>query len=374
MKTKSYLIHVKYSVIRKVFIKTELKLFLLALTSVMIVLQLSCKNNPVSPTSGIDTTWTYLGLGNESIMSIGINPTNPNVIYAGTKGGLFKSIDAGKTWDSLHVSSGIYIGIIVDPKNPQTVYTASWNAVIKSTDGGTTWQMQSNGIRTSIYSLLSCITMDPFNSNVLYAGTAGMEGGYLYKTTDAGAVWDKIGGDSLAGVLSIAIDPKNGNVLYVGEEERGILWKSTDAGTSWKRTGLGRIQGLLKALFVNNNEGIYAGSSWAPSGYLPPAPFYGIFKSNDGGSTWQNIDEGLPDSAEVSSIAAQKNNADIFISVSTSYGRSGIYELGAGTYLWVWVGIADSISSSGYTGPLSVSPDDRTLYYGGAGLFKLSLK
>lgn len=372
MKTILFLLYSNYLVIKKMFVKTRLTIWLLFLIAVVIVLQLSCKNNLVSaPSTGVDTVWTYLGLGNKSVMSIGLDPTNPNVIYAGTKGGILKSTNAGKTWDTLKVSSGIYIGIIVDPKNSKTVYAASWFVIIKSIDGGITWQMQSNGILTSIDSRIECLAMNPFNSNVLYAGTTAE---YLYKTIDAGTVWDKIGADSLAGVLSIAIDSKVGNVIYVGETGRGILWKSTDAGMSWKRTGLGRIQGLLQTLFVDNNGVIYAGSSWSPSGYLPPAPFYGIFKSNDGGSTWQNIDEGLPDSAGVWSIAAQKNSGNIFISVSTTYGRSGIYELQSDSNLWVCVGITDSISSSGYTGTLSVSPDDRTLYYGGSGLFKLSLK
>jgi len=175
----------------------------------------------------------------------------------------------------------------------------------------------------------------------------------------------------------MAIDPNNSSIIYAGTEFSGILWKSTNAGVNWVRTGLGEMQGLLYALWIDyQNPGlIYGGSSWAPSGFLAPAPWHGIFKSYDGGINWQNFDEGLPDSSGVTKRAKQKLTGDLYISVSTIYGTSGIYERLAFGDSWTRIGPNVSIPAHSYTFcDLKISPDGRTLYYAGAGIFKLVLK
>ncbi|MDR3627830.1 MAG: hypothetical protein P4L45_13395, partial [Ignavibacteriaceae bacterium] len=107
------------------------------------IMFLSCKTNSVSPESG-ENTLEFIGLKNETITAIGLDPTNENVIYAGsrynfsygTPGRLFKSTDGGKTWDTLIVNYGaLFMEIIVDPKNTAVIYAAPWG-VIKSSDGG----------------------------------------------------------------------------------------------------------------------------------------------------------------------------------------------------------------------------------------------
>ncbi len=348
----------------------------------------SCKENTVyPPITPPDTTWIYLGLGTETITSVGLDPKNSNTIYAGsnfnfevgTPGRLFKSVDGGKTWDTLFVSPGAqFLGIVVDPNNPQTIYAAPWG-VIKSDDGGESWYESDNGIETFPGEThVEVLAMDPFNSDVLYAGTGGPSGGKLYRTKNAGIDWSLIGGDSLDdGVVSFAIDPSNSNVMYAGTSGRGILWKSTDAGQYWVRTGLGTTQGLLYGLSINPHDPnqIFGGSSWAPSGYLAPAVWHGIFRSNDGGMSWQNLNEGLPDSAGVSKIVQEQATGNIYISVSTLYGTSGIYELQSGIGSWTRIGLSVSIVSAQYEYcDLKISGDNQTLYYGGTGIFKLSLK
>lgn len=362
------------------------ELFIALLSIALFFLQGGCNDNATNPPSTkADTSWTYLGLGSENIASIGLDPTNPNVIYAGsrynfsagTPGRLFKSSDGGNSWDTLLVDPGaIFHGIVVDPQNPQIVYAAPWG-VIKSNNGGTTWQALDNGIQTFPGEThVMCLIMDPFDSNVLYAGTGGPSGGGLYKTTDAGTRWSAVGNDSLGdGVISIAIDPSNTSIIYAGTAGTGILWKSTDAGINWKRTGLGKTQGLLYGLLADSGGQVYGGCTWAPSGYLSPAPWHGFFRSDNGGVSWQEVDEGLPDSAGVSRIVQQRNTSDLFCSVSTLYGKSGIYEMQSGIDRWVEIGVNSTITSSDYlNSDLKVSTDQQTLFYGGEGIFKLVLK
>ena len=192
--------------------------------------------------------WHILGLGDETVTAIAVDPINTNVIYAGTlydysagiNGKLFKSINGGTTWDTLLVGGG-YSEILIDPLNTNIIYALP-GGIIRSEDGGTTWQSIMDGIYLDAETRLRSLAMNPKNSNVLYAGTAGFYLGNLYKSYDGGLHWNAIGDDSLRdGVVCLAIDPIDTNIVYAGTSWRGILWKSTDAGVTWFRTELGEV-------------------------------------------------------------------------------------------------------------------------------------
>lgn len=284
----------------------------------------SCKDNVVSSMAPGDTTWTYLGLGHEWITSIAVDPTNPNIIYAGsryefsdgTPGRFFKSVNGGKTWDTMIVNYGaIYTSIIISPQNSDIIYAASLG-IIKSCDAGTTWTEQDNGIRIIPEEVgIEALAMDPKNNKTLYAGAGGPSGGGMYKTTDGGANWNIIGGDSLGdGVISIAINPVDPNIIYAGTAGACFVWKSIDAGHSWKRTGLGE-NGLIKSICINptDTEQIFVGT--AMQGGVP------IWESKDGGNTWK--------------ACVQGNQSNVIICNSLVFNPSepfDLYEGGTGVY------------------------------------------
>ena len=189
------------------------KIFILTVSFLGIYFINSCNNNPAddnskqAPCDNSQTgQWISLGLENESITSIAIDPNNESIIYtgsssdfsAGTPGRLFKSTDCGKTWNMLLSGSGAkFNAIVIDPIKPNIVYAIP-HSIIKSTDGGLTWNDISNNIHIDNETRVSSLTIDPNNSNIMYAGTGGFFGGGLYKSTDAGNNWFWIG-DSLRG-------------------------------------------------------------------------------------------------------------------------------------------------------------------------------
>jgi photosystem II stability/assembly factor-like uncharacterized protein len=346
----------------------------------------SCKDNCIESITPVDTTRTYLGLGDERIQAIAIDPQNSNTIYAGssynfsagTPGRLFKTIDSGNTWKALITdNSSMFLAIVIDPNNSRTIYAAPWG-IIKSNDGGLTWHEQDNGVQTfSGETHVSTVLMDPFDSKILYAGTGGTSGGYFYKSIDGGNTWMRKGDSLVDGIISVAINPNNSNIIYAGTAGRGILWKSKDAGEHWIRTGLGTPQGLMYGLCIDNNNSqiIYAGTTWSPPGFLPPSPFHGIFKSVDGGANWQDFNAGLPDSSGITNIIKDKSSGNIFVTLSNAFGTSGIYEFQAATASWSRIGLDFSNPSDSYVYcDLKISSDGQTLYYGGAGFFKLKLR
>jgi photosystem II stability/assembly factor-like uncharacterized protein len=187
------------------------------------------------------------------------------------------------------------------------------------TAGGGIWKSQNGGVSFSpvfdkYNQSIGAIAIDKANPRTVYAGTGESNmrnsvsiGDGLFKTTDGGANWQKIGLDSTEHISKIIIDPNDSKTIYVAapgplwstSTHRG-LYKSTDAGKTWK-----------KALYVNNETGcadiaihptnpkIIIASFWQfrrkPFAFESGGPGSAMFKSTDGGETWTKISKGLPE-------------------------------------------------------------------------------
>ena len=212
----------------------------------------------------------------QSIGSIAIAPSDPNVIWVGTGesfirsnvslgNGVYKSTDAGKTWKHLGLEKTGRIGrMIVDPRNPDVAFAAAIGTgygpqqergVYRTTDGGKTWDRvlfvdENTGI--------SDLAMDPSNSRVLLAGAwqidiktwgrkSGGPGSGLFLSKDGGTTWKRITRHGLPepplGKIAVAIAPSDPQRMYALIEtgQRGSLWRSEDAGENWKLVNHSRL-------------------------------------------------------------------------------------------------------------------------------------
>jgi photosystem II stability/assembly factor-like uncharacterized protein len=223
---------------------------------------------------------------NLSIGAVSVAPSNANIVWVGTGDaftsrssyagdGIYRSVDAGKTWtrkgliDTQHIAR-----VLVHPTDPNTVYVAAMGhlystnterGVYKTTNGGDAWEkVLYLGENIGIIDLV----MSPADSNVLYAATYdktrlpwqmvnGGPGSAIYKTTNGGRSWDKLGGGlptGRIGRIGLALYPRDPNILYaVIENEnprpgatppagsRGVptyggqVYRTADAGSTWAR-------------------------------------------------------------------------------------------------------------------------------------------
>lgn len=253
---------------------------------------------------------------------------DPNTIYVGAAtGGLWKTTNRGTTWYPVFDSEpALSIGnVAVAPSNPQIVWvgtgeannrqTSSWGmGVYKSTNGGQSWT--SEGLKDSFQ--ISSILIDPTNPEIVYVGVLGNlwgPGGErgLYKTTDGGANWKRIlYTDENTGVADLAQDPQNPLTIFAAMYERrrsvfgmlgagssSALYKSTDGGATWQKLvrGLpyehggdtGRI-GI--SIYPRDPRIVYARVQFGGAEF-GGGKGTGIYRSTDGGQTWQqrsNID------------------------------------------------------------------------------------
>ena len=250
------------------------------------------------------------------VSDIAGHPTNNKIIYIGTAGGgVWKSNDGGVRFNSIFDQYCQSIGTItVDPKDPDnTVWvgtgeiwtrnsTSIGDGIYLTKDGGRTWKKM--GLENS--ERISSIQIHPENSNIIYVGVLGALWGDsqergVYKTVDGGATWEKIFYvDQKTGCTELIMDAKNPAILYATFWEhrrtawsfssggtKSAMYKSTDGGKTWNtiHNGLpsGKLGRIGLAIAPSNNQIMYA----AVEAEVPEKS--GMYRSDDAGASWKHL-------------------------------------------------------------------------------------
>ena len=198
------------------------------------------------------------------------DPSDPNVIYVGEGSadirgntsagrGAWKSMDGGRTWSFIGLPEAGQIGRIeVHPQDHNLVYVAALGhpfgknperGVFRSRNGGESWE---HVLALNDSTGASDLTMDMTNPRILYAGMwrgerkpwamiSGAEEGGVYKTTDGGDTWTKLGGglpEGLVGKVGVSVSPADPDRVWaiIEAEPDGGVYRSDDGGATWTRT------------------------------------------------------------------------------------------------------------------------------------------
>src|SRR6185369_15161346 len=230
------------------------------------------------------------------------------------------------------------------PGQPTTFYFGSvGGGVWKSNNSGRTWTpiFDSQPIGS-----IGAIGVAPSNPNVVYVGTGEADmrsqisyGNGMYKSTDAGKTWTHIGLDNTRQIGRVIVDPKNPNTVFVAalghvygaNPDRGV-YRSRDGGARWEKVLFKNDNvGAIDLAFDPQNSQIIYATLWntrrPPWSIYPPSygPGGGIFKSTDGGSTWQPIMTGIADEGigRIGIAVAPANHNRIYAIVDAKAG--GLY-------------------------------------------------
>ena len=275
----------------------------------------------------------------------------PNLYYFGsTGGGVWKTLNGGQTWKN--ISDGFFGGSIgaveVAPSDNNVIYVGGGEQTMrgnvsfgygmwKSTDAGETWE--KSGLEKTNH--IPRIRVHPDNPDIVYAAVLGdlfkdTKDRGIYKSTDGGKTWKQtLFVNESAGAVDLIIDPNNSRILYASTwkvrrtpydmssgGEGSALWKSKDGGETWQNISANK--GLPKGIWgisgitvspVNSNR------LWA----VIENEDGGVYRSDDGGKTWNkvNSERDLRQRAwYYSRIYADPKSEDIVYVVNVSYHKS----------------------------------------------------
>ncbi len=212
------------------------------------------------------------------------------------------SQDGPNVWTLTYNNQGRIYAMVIDPVNQNIIYEAGLDSgIYKTTNAGLNWFPVNNGLT---YNKVQCLSISLSNPLILYAGTDqnGAANSGIYKTTNGGSNWTLIsnGITDSKGIQSIAIHPTNPNTAWAAVFDGVVpstvgVFKTTDGGANWFTSSTGIDIKNILTVIVNplNGNCLYAGSSF----YTAAPGSTKIYKSFDGGSNWTSFSSGLPSGA-----------------------------------------------------------------------------
>ena len=241
-------------------------------------------------------------------------------------------------------TSGRIADFAVNPNNHSEYYVgiASGN-IFKTINNGTTWKPVFD--KYGSYSI-GVVTMDPNNSNVVWAGTGENNhqralgyGDGVYKTMDGGKSWKNMGLKESRHIGGIVIDPRNSDIVFAAAEgsawgpggDRG-LYKTTDGGENWKKvleisenTGVNNViidpvePDIMYATSEQRRRHVHAKINGGPES--------AIYKSTDGGENWRKLKSGLPsvDMGGMGIAVSPVNHNYVYAIIEAAEDKSGFF-------------------------------------------------
>jgi photosystem II stability/assembly factor-like uncharacterized protein len=261
-----------------------------------------------------------------------------DLLKSSTFNGLkFRNI--GPAWNSGRISD-----FAVNPNNLSEYYVAvSSGGLWKTTNSGTTWTPIADTIQAYA---MGCVTLDPNNPFVVWLGTGENNhqralgyGTGVYKSIDGGQSWKHMGLKDSRQIGGIVIDPRNSDVVYVAAEgsvwgpggERG-LYKSTDGGNTWNNIlKISEHTGVNNIIYDPRNPDILFATSEQRRRHvfakIGGGPETAVYKSTDSGATWEKIIKGLPtvDMGGMGIAISPANPDVVYLSVEAAEKQGGFF-------------------------------------------------
>ncbi len=259
------------------------------------------------------TDWLQIGGGDGS--GCLVHPTDKrNLVISTVQQGIEVSKDGGKSFsdasglsDAGTKNAAWRTFLLQDPTNSSRVFTYSKKMVWVSTDGGANWSKAAS--KMPLTEEIVDLAITPDGSRMLFA-----DGKTVYESTDFGGTWTRKGETPVGSVSAVRPDPTNSRRIFVTSEildaQKERVWESTDGGSNWtplsrtnQATGLPDLPVFSFEQDPRNPSVLWAGA------------FSGLYRSDNGGRTWQRHGTGLPN-VPVSSIRFSGGGANVLVGTS----------------------------------------------------------
>lgn len=255
--------------------------------------------------------------------------------------------------------------------------------VWKTTDNGLTWNNISDGFfKTGTVGAIAVSERDP---NVVIVamgehaarGVMTSMGDGVYKSTDAGKTWTHIGLDKSRHISDVIIHPNNPDIIYVTvqgaqyvpSDDRGI-YRSTDGGKTWQKIlSVNNITGPSSLSMDMNNPRILYAAMWQHQRYswtmVSGGENSGLYKSTDGGDNWEKMENGLPKEFGKAGISVSRANSErVYAVIEAEDKKGGVYRSDDAGKSWKQINSDRiNITRSWYYMEIFADPQDENIVY-----------
>ena len=273
------------------------------------------------------------------------------------------------------LTTGRIQDVAIDPKNPSVWYVASASGgLFKTENRGNTWTAPFDTYGS--YSL-GAVTVDPKDSNVVWLGTGENAnqrsvsfGDGVYKSTDAGATWKRMGLENSEHIQNIVVDPRNSNTVYVtaigplwtSGGDRG-LYKTTDGGQTWKAVlSVSPDTGVTDVVMDPRKPDVLYAAAYQRRRQVGQlvggGPESGLFKTTNGGQSWTKLTKGLP-AVEMGRMGLGinwKNPNIVYALITAQRGQGGFFRSDDAGASWTRIGRTVRTGRGGAGAPAASEP------------------
>jgi len=304
----------------------------------------------VSEDHGLSWTRRDRDLEDFSVRAIAVDPHDENFVVVGGLTGVYRSRDGGESWqkisDQINVES-----VAIDPRENSRIYVGTWRQGQRTEDGGKSWKLINDGmvLDTDMFSIL----IEPDNPDSVWVATCG----WVYNSGNRGEKWKRFrDGFDNRRIHDIEIDPCNHDTLYAGSVAG--LYRSEDRGKSW---------------YVVSDEGLVVNSialhPQRPGRVILAVEGDGVYISNDNARTFTRSSTGLYN-LRITTVAADPATKDrVYAAVAFGGAASGIYRSDDGGASWEHASatklpevLSLSIAANGHSGPKFVAGTERGFF------------
>ena len=291
-------------------------------------------------------TWSLASQGYTGALmhSLALHPKNPDIVYAGARSGLFRSLTGGRSWEGLsHPPAALAeaYSVAIKPDEPNVVLASQEHlgTLYRSTDGGLAWKAVAklpvqpgtskgeHGFKRIVF------THNPMH---VYAGSATKSNKLdtyptshgIWKSENGGVTWKKLSDPKIADVAvnDLAVDPKDFRVAYAATAAHGIF-KTRNGGTTWEalttHRGSAAFPKDVRSIAVRPDRPstVYAGTQRG-----------GVYASTDGGTNWSFLASGMQPNDPIWSLVVDPAHPDV---VWAGSHRTGVYRWDSIEQQWV---------------------------------------
>jgi photosystem II stability/assembly factor-like uncharacterized protein len=240
-------------------------------------------------------------------------------------------------------TSGRVLDLAVNPRNRAEYFVATTGGVFKTVNAGTTFTpvFENEGSFS-----IGCVTLDPKDPNVVWVGTGERNsqrsvsyGDGVYRSDDGGKSWKNMGLKHSEHIGKIIVHPKDSNVVFVASQgplwsaggDRG-LYKTIDGGKNWKQVlKISENTGVTDVAYDFDNPDIMYAASYQRRRHvftiINGGPETAIYKSTDGGETWNKLKNGLPteEMGKIGLAVSPANPNIVYAYIEAANKKGGFY-------------------------------------------------